>query len=246
MPDTADDPARRRARRRLLTASAGAVLVLAAATLVAVRLLGSHGPEAGHPSPAPPTRSASPGRPALTWRDVAGVRLPFSPTHGPRITDHGHAAGYSRTRQGAALAAVQVLARTSATAGPDVYRPVLGEQVTGPNTVAMGEHLDDRYEQLRRRPGNEAVRDGAPIPGNNATVAGYLIDSYGPAAGTASVEVLLGTPDVGPGQVVTFAVTLQWIDGDWRVVAPPTGDWGTVASLLDTTPPRTLDYGQVG
>jgi len=246
MPDTAADPARRRARRRLLTATAGAVLALVAGTLAAVRLLGSHGPEAGHLSPAARTRSASPGRPALTWRDVAGVRLPFSPTHGPRVIDHGHAAGYSRTRQGAVLAAVQVLARTSATAGPDVYRPVLGEQVIGPNTVAMGEQLDDRYERLRRRPSNEPIRDDAPIPGNNATVSGYLIDSYDQASGTASVEVLLGTPDVRPGQVVSFAVTLRWTDGDWRVVAPPTGDWGTVASLLDTAPTGTLDYGQVG
>lgn len=128
------DPDRRRAQRQLAVLAAAVVLLVAAVGLVAVRVLGHARPEARHPTPAPRPVAAAPGRPAVIWREVAGVRLPFSAAHGPRVTDHGRAAGYSRTRQGAALAAVQVLARTSATAGPEVYRPVLAGQVVGART----------------------------------------------------------------------------------------------------------------
>jgi hypothetical protein len=258
MSRTATDPARRRAQRQLAILAAAVVLVLAVTALVAVRLLGSGGPEvgrggleagpeagqgAGLPGRAA-TPAASPGRAPLTWREVAGVRLPFSAVHGPRVTDHGRAAGYSHTRQGAALAAVQVLDRTSATAGPVVYRPVLAGQVAGANAVAMSQRLDERYQQLRHQPGL-TVTDGEPIPGNNATVAGYLLDDYDEQAGTALAEVLMAAPDLSGGQVVAFAVGLQWTDGDWRVLAPPNGEWGTLARQLPGAPAGTLDYGQV-
>lgn len=146
------------------------------------------------------------------------------------------------------MAAVQILARTSATAGPDVYRPVLAGQVVGANAVTMASQLDEQYERLRHQPGRTVV-DGRPIPGNNATVAGYLLTGYDEAptgydeaAGTALVEVLLTAPDLTAGQVVDFRVSLRWVGGDWRALAPPTGDWGAVARLLNGPPPGTLDY----
>ena len=249
------DPARR-ARRQLVALAATLVLLVAAIALLAARLLTGGTPDAVQPpSPsASPHRSTSQNPPAspkssagtrtVVWREVAGVELPFSRTHGPRVTDHGRAAGYSRTREGAALAAVQVLARTSASAGPDVYRPVLAGQLTGANEAVLAEVLDEQYERLRRQAGT-AVRGGEPIPGNNATVAGYLLRSYDETAWTALVEVLLTAPDLGPRQVVDFSLAMRWEDGDWRVLAPPNGDWAALARLLDEPPSGAQDYRQV-
>jgi hypothetical protein len=33
-------------------------------------------------------------------------------------------------------------------------------------------------------------------------------------------------------QLVSVLVQLVWVDGDWRLVAPPRGDWSTVSTLL--------------
>jgi hypothetical protein len=252
MPSPATDPTRRRARRQLAALAVAVTLVLAAVGLLTVRLLDHRAPDTGAgtlgsqsvpPSPSSPSARAAAAGGDVRWQDVAGVRLPFSPAHGPRNTGRGRAAGYARTPLGAALAAVQVLARTSTTAGPGVYRPVLTSQVTGANAGALARRVDEQYQQLRRA-GGGAVRDGDPVPGNNATVAGYLLDSYDEAAGTALVEVLLGSGELPSGQVIAFALDVQWTGGDWRVVAPPAGDWGTLARTLPGTPSGTLEYGQ--
>jgi hypothetical protein len=195
--------------------------------------------------PAPTSAASSPGRPALTWRDVAGVRLPFSPTDGPRITDQGRAAGYSPTVEGAALAAVQVLTRTSASAGPDIFRPVVAEQIIGADADLLAETLDAQYDQLRRQRKVTAAY-GRPIPGNDAEVLGYRVrpGSMEATAQTAAIDVLLTSPSLGAGQVIAFSVSLEWVRHDWRVVAPPQGDWGSVATLLNQAPAGALRYGQ--
>jgi len=230
------DPTQRRARRQLIGVVAVLVAVVAVGALVAVHVLGQQEPGRSKPKTAPISKAA------VVWRDVAGVRLPFSVVHGPLLTGQNQAAGYSRTRQGAALAAVQVLARTSATAGPDVYRPVLGNQVTGADRGALWARLDQQYRQLRQQYG-VTVQDGAPLPGNDATVAGYRVEEY--QGDRAVVDVVLTAPDLGAEQVVAFGVRLQWRDGDWRVAAPRDGDWGAVARTLDRAPAGLLDYGQV-
>jgi hypothetical protein len=254
MSTTPLDPARH-ARRQLAALAAAIALLLFAVTLVALRWQRPHTATGGKDAGRAPTAVASPtpsGLPAqaVTWRDVAGVELPFSTVHGPRVTDHGQAAGYTHTVPGAALAAVQVLMRTSATAGPDLYRPVLNHQVIGPAVTAMAKGLDQQYQRLRDQ--NAApIIDGHPIPGNNATVAGYLTTGYHDptgyhdATGMAVVDVLLSAPTLGAGQLLDFVVTLRWSDGDWRVLAPPDGDWGTVAYRLDAAPPGMRDYHEL-
>ena len=212
--DTTTDQARRRARRQLgvLAVLAVALLMLvAAAAWLAVRRFDDR-PPTGSPPSATPTATTDHlvERRRVEWREVAGVRLPFSPVHGPHLTKNGRAAGYSHSRQGAAVAAVQVLARTSPSAGPRVYWPVVGEQVIGTDAGTMAAALDQQYEQLRAR-ATSPVPEGEPLPDNDASVAG-------------------------------FAVTLQWADGDWRAVAPPAGDWGTVSQLLATAPAGLLAY----
>jgi hypothetical protein len=164
--------------------------------------------------------------------DVAGVRVPVSPTHGPRFLDAGRAAGYTHDAAGAALAAVQVLTRTSPTVAPEVYQPILAEQLTGPNVEAL-----ERRLRTAGRPG---------VASNDATVPGYLITDFRPGSPTAVVDVLLTATSLPAGQAVDLTVSLQWSDDDWRVLAPPDGGWGAVASILTALPPGRLDYAQVG
>jgi hypothetical protein len=163
--------------------------------------------------------------------------VPISAAHGPRILSGGRAASYTHDAEGAALAAVQVLVRTSPTAGAEIAQPVLAEQVVGPNAGALAGSL------ASAPPG---AGPGLVVPRNDAKMVGYRITSYRQGGTTAVVEVVLSSPGMPTGQVVDFTVSLQWLDDDWRVLAPPDGDWGSVATTLAAAPVGTRDYGQVG
>jgi len=155
----------------------------------------------------------------------------------------GRASGYSRSESGAALAAVQVLMRTSATSGSGVFLPVIATQVTGANVAAFKAATLQEYERLRAQ---TAVASGAPIPGADARIAGYRIARYGETSGTATVEVVVTSPALsGRAPFVSFAVPLQWSYGDWRVVAPARGDWGSVSTVLGSRPAGLLAYDQL-
>jgi uncharacterized protein YceK len=247
----------RRAQGTLAGIAILALLVIVLATALLLRGDGSGAvtpqqvPRSGQPS-AP---ASSTPAPTLTqtgevrWQDVAGVQLPFSAVDGPHRTADGLAAGYSHTQAGAALAAIQFLARTSATAGPNIYQPVLDHQVTGSNLPAMRLLLDQQYHQLQAKVG---VAEGAVIPGNDATVAGYLVRAYsvrsdGQDAATAPLGVVLSSAQLqAKGEFVEFEVSLIWLRGDWQLIAPPQGDWSTVAEALTATPTDLHDYHQIG
>jgi hypothetical protein len=249
IPDFRSD--RSQAQQHLLIASALILTVLAGSVAMVVRL--THSGPAGATGRSTPQRSASSGQPDptapqaeadpdadISWVDVAGVQVPVSKLHGPRVTDHGRAAGYSHSPQGAALAAVQVLLRASATAGPNVYVPILTSQVTGANVADLTLNLDAEYGRLRSQRG---VQDGQPIPGNDGTVLGYIITGYDPLESTARIEVILtAAPLQAAGQLIVFTVSLTWANDDWRVFAPPRGDWSSVARTLGAPPSGMLDY----
>jgi hypothetical protein len=228
---------------RWLVITGGAVLVLA---LVLVALaLSARAPRSGpvtggQPASDAPTASTRDVR----WEQVGGVALPVSATHGPRIETHGRASGYSRSEKGAALAAAQVLMRTSATSGSDVFLPVIASQVTGANVAAFQATTLQQYEALRAQ---TAVASGAAIPGGDARILGYRIARYGDNAGAATVEVVVASTSRGAAAgLVSFAVSLQWSYDDWRVLAPPDGDWGSVATQLGTPPAGLLTYDEIG
>jgi hypothetical protein len=176
----------------------------------------------------------------VTWEPVAGVALPVSRTHGPRVTDDGRAAGFTESELGAALAAVHVLVRTGANVGPDIYEPTITQQVTGTNAAAMKVLTDQQYQQLRLSTG---AADGDPLPGGNAEVLGYRIADFSKKA--ATVEVAMTAPDLAT-QVLVFDVALQRSAEDWLVIAPPRGDWGAVATTLSAAPEGLLSYGESG
>jgi len=178
----------------------------------------------------------------ITWTEVAGVSLPFSRTHGPRLTRDGTAGGYSRSATGAALAAVQVVVRTSSAAGPRIYAPVLATQVTGADLPAMRLTINDDYQRLRAQAG---VADGEPVPtGGSAQVLGYVVRGIDLQDGTATIDVVLTSPDLSSSaRSVAFGVELRWQNDDWRIVAPANGDWGTTATTLGAVPDGLVEYG---
>jgi hypothetical protein len=232
------DAGRRRARLALAAMAGAAVVVLAIVTAGVLTL--SRTPERGGALVAPTSITASDGS-DVTWDEVAGVALPASRLHGPRITSRGRAAGYSRSERGAAFAAVHVLIRTSAASGPRVFEPVLASQVVGTHAGAMKAAVANEYQQLRAQYG---VPHGEPIPGGDARVRGYRIATFDAGARRAWVDVALASAQLGsPTRVVDFTVELRWSEGDWRVVAPPDGDWSSRATLLGSPPAGLIPYG---
>jgi hypothetical protein len=235
----ADGDTRRRRARLTLAALAGAVAVVLAIVTAGMLTL-ARTPESDA-SPVAPASTTSDDGPDVTWEEVAGVALPTSRLHGPRITSRGRAAGFSRSEHGAAFAAVHVLIRTSAASGPRVFEPVLASQVVGTHAAAMKTSVANEYEQLRAQYG---VSEGAPIPGGDAQVQGYRITTYDAGARRAWVDVVLASSQLGsPTSVVDFTVELRWAGGDWRVVAPPDGDWSSRATLLGSPPAGLVQYG---
>ena len=66
-----------------------------------------------------------------------------------------------------------------------------------------------------------------------------------------SVSAPFQCPRAGPGsQGVTIRastrVEVVWQGGDWRVVAPPGGDWGNAAARLSSLGGYTIFPGQGG
>ena len=199
-------------------------------------------PETQTAAPAQPTApvTESPkSLPDITWAKTAGVDLPLSRTHGPRTVTAATASGFSNSELGAAIAAVHVLIRSSAAAGPVVFEPTITQQVTGANAAAMKLLVAQQYEQLRRDKGAAA---GEPIAGD-AEVLGYRVGAYDSRA-SAVIQVFLTSPELSAkGQRLRFDVRLQRADDDWRVVAPPRGDWGAVTTTLSGSPDGLLSYG---
>jgi hypothetical protein len=230
---------RRRSQAVLVGVTVAAVVALVTAALVVTVVVTNRDEE-------PATVSERQGSPVsssgdVSWVRVAGVALPVSRTHGPRVTRRGRAAGYSRSEAGAAFAAVQVLIRASPAAGPRVFEPVLASQMTGEHLGAMKSAVAEEYEQLSTQYG---VEDGDPIAGGDAQVLGYRVSTYDGDAGRAWVDVVLTSPQLGSSaRVVEFSVELRWFGDDWRVVAPDDGDWSTAATLLGSPPAGMQAYG---
>ncbi|MGI5213878.1 hypothetical protein [Plantactinospora sp. CA-290183] len=164
----------------------------------------------------------------LTWITMAGLDLPVSATAGPRDLAGGRAQQFAQTAPGAVLAALHLLVRTSPHVGPRVWDPTLREQVVGPDMAAYIDAVNQDYaigrEQLQ-------VPYGEPLAPIYASIAGVRIDAYSSQA--ASLRLLIEAPD-DEGGVARAATVVQvsWSGSDWRLIAPPQGDWSTVRALV--------------
>jgi hypothetical protein len=231
--------ARRRTRRRLaVTVLVGAGIIAAAVYPAGLYANSRLDDKTAAVTPATaavswPAGTTTPATPALapdvTWTRLAGVELPASADTGPHDSVGGLARGFAHTRQGALVAAVHLLVRTTPQVGPQVFAPTLTEQVVGEHAAAMRQAVADAYTQAVTTTG---VLYGQPLGDLPATIAGIRTDTY--TDNQATLSVLTTAPDAsGITRYAATTITLTWTDGDWRLVAPPQGRWDSQVRILD-------------
>lgn len=177
-------------------------------------------------------RAAPQRRPRLTWTDFHGIQLLTSATAGPRHTRGGLAWGFTDTPRGAPLAAVNIGVRTAAGWGPTIFRPTITTQVTGPYARALLAADIHAHAQARRTP--------AAKPGQStATEEAYRFRSYSPA--TATIDLVTSGPGANGNPVlVVTRLRVIWRHGDWRLVAPPAGNWAKASAEISSLAGYTI------
>lgn len=232
----------------------GGFLVAAAAAFVLVTAIGAAGWSAAnrrgsaHPVRSVPTRQAlsPPSSPAalplpqgapllpqvnlgsLSWANYYGVELPTSPTAGPRIRHGGQASGFAHTPLGALLAAVNIAVRGNPQWGPAIFGPTIRAQVTGPDTPALLAACQEAYDEERPAAG---VPPGQPLGRAYVTQEAFRWEIYTPQDATLDI-VSAGPGNAGVTVRAATRIEVWWRGGDWRVVAPPGGDWGNSATQI--------------
>jgi hypothetical protein len=235
---------RRSVRRRRLVFLLMAALVIFASA--AAHQAHPHQDHRKHPAPArttpratPTTHAAAPrprrsrnaaARPELTWTDFHGIELPASSQDGPRHTRNGLVWGFTDTRTGALMAAVNITVRTAAQRGPAIYRPTICHEVTGPDAALLLSNDTSDYAALRAA---DHVRPGQPAGRGYATEAAYRFVSWAPKS--ATVDIVTEGPGSGSGTVLAVTqIQVTWLHGDWHVVAPADGNWASSATTASS------------
>jgi hypothetical protein len=238
-----------RARRRTLTAAA-VVIAIAAVGLAVVLAQGGRHSGGSAPERRPVAPASVPGISAtqlpqvsvagLRWSDYHGVRLPSSPAAGPRDTSGGLASGYSDTPLGALLAALNIAVRANAQWGPGIFGPTIRDQMTGPDAAALLAGCQSAYAQASQA---AHIIGGALLGDAYVTEEAFRWVSYTPA--DATVDLVSAGPG-SQGVTVRAATQVQvtWGGADWKVIAPPGGDWGNSAAPLASLDGYTIFPGQ--
>lgn len=241
--------AARRAPRRLRTAAAAVVIVVLGAGLALAVTYGggTRSPGAARRPPAPPA-AATAGGPrlprtslsGLRWSGYHGVQLPSSPAAGPRHIQNGLARGFADTPLGALLAALNIAVRANAQWGPDVFVPTIRDQVTGPDAAALLASCQADYGQASQA---AHITGGQPLGDVSVTEEAFRWAAWSPADATVDL-VSAGPGSQGATIRASTRVEVVWSGGDWRVVAPPGGDWGNAATQLTSLAGYTIFPGQ--
>lgn len=243
------------ARRLILPAAAVAAILLCAGLAFALtgRPPSPRNPTVTATVPASPAGAAGPGgqgQPrvprmslaSVRWSRFYGVELPVSAQAGPFGTSGGIAAGFAHTPLGALLAAVNIGVRANAQWGPRIFTAVIRGQVTGPDAAALLAGCQAAYDQAAQ---SGQVTGGQPLGTVDVTEQAFRWITYTPAA--AILDLAVAGPGAG-GATVRASVQIEviWDGGDWKVVAPPGGDWGNSAAGLSSLAGYTAFPGQGG
>jgi hypothetical protein len=242
-------------RRLILAAAAVAAILLGTGLVFALsgRPPASRNPAATATAPASPAGTAGPGsrgRPrvlrvslaSVRWSGFYGVELPVSAQAGPHDTRGSVATGFAHSPLGALLAAVNIGVRANAQWGPLIFTAVIRGQVTGPDAAALLASCQAAYDQAAQSAG---VTGGQPLGTVDVTEQAFRWITYTPAA--AILDLVSAGPGDG-GATVRASVQMQvvWDGGDWKAVAPPSGDWGNSAAELSSLAGYTAFPGQGG
>jgi hypothetical protein len=186
--------------------------------------------------------SGSPGDAGqdLAWVNFHGIQLPVSAQDGPHGTRGGLAWGFTDTPRGALLAAINIGVRTAALWGPDIYQPTITYEVTGPDAAALLKADSSDYAALRAAAN---VPAGQPAGRGYAVEAAYRFTTWSPSA--ATVDVVTEGPGSGGATLLAMTrVEVLWQHGDWRLVAPPGGDWANAAASISSLTGYTTFPGE--
>ena len=243
------------ARRLILPAAAVAAILLGTGLVFALtgRPPAARNPAATATAPASPAGAAgsgSQGRPqvprvslaSVRWSGFYGVELPVSAQAGPYDTSGGVAAGFAHTPLGALLAAVNIGVRANAQWGPRIFTAVIRGQVTGPDAAALLASCQAAYDQAAQ---SRQVAGGQPLGTVHVTEQAFRWITYSPAAANLALAVA-GPGDGGATVRASVQMEVVWDGGDWKVVAPPGGDWGNSAAGLSSLAGYTAFPGQGG
>ena len=222
------------------------IVVAGAGLAMALTSRGASSPRPGR-SPAAPARQAAAGRsfPASAWPGCGGTAITGSscrPRPRPvRATPaDGLASGFADTPLGALLAALNIAVRANAQWGPDVFVPTIQDQVTGPDAAALLASCQAGYGQASQA---AHITGGQPLGNAYVTEEAFRWVAWTPADATVDL-VSAGPGSQGVTVRASTRVEVVWQGGDWRVVAPPGGDWGNAAARLSSLGGYTIFPGQ--
>ncbi|WP_280427908.1 hypothetical protein [Nocardia brasiliensis] len=176
---------------------AAALLTVLSAALLAAACGGT---DTAQPTQAPPDPARPPA--SVRWESWQGVKLPFGAKDGPAKTTTGAATGYSRTPQGAALAAIQHSVRIAI--APD------SSWATIARTALADGPGKDAYVLNRALVSVKWV-DPATAP----RIAGYKVTAWSDTR--AEVTVYTSYPDTS---VLASQTAVTWVYKDWQLVVP--------------------------
>lgn len=229
-------------RPRWLWPAGGAAVVIVVVALIVIFMVGGQSSPAAQPNATAgqtqiaPAPGSAPANPATTgvlapndpqyltaapagvnFQVVHGLQLPFSPVDGPRRVDGPVAAGYSHTPQGAALAAVQLVARLLY--APD-YQQVVQQQSVIPSPV---------QSQLVAYRNSRTQASDSDLAATVARTVAFKVDSFTPDQ--ATIDVAFPNVNGAPGTYVTGPYTVDWSGGDWKITDSSNSQSSTVNSL---------------
>ncbi len=223
-------------RRGALIAGGLVAAVLLVALGVLVGRSGGNGeaPAASPPVPAPGPTAVAGGSPsAAAWVDdysfyeiPGGQRVPKSVSAGPfHLTDRATlATGFAHSPQGAVMAALNIVARTNWALGKQVWEPTINEQVIGP-------WKEQLLANARRYGRADLPPPGQRVPGTEDHVAGFDLSSYTPEV--AQLRWLVsGVEENGRELYAAVSGEVDWVNGEWRLVAPQNGSWQDTGQLV--------------
>jgi hypothetical protein len=187
--------------------------------------------------PPSSSRARQPGvGQALSWTNFHGLALPISAAAGPHYTRNGLAREFAHSQAGALLAAINIAVRTAAPWGPGIFRRTITQQVTGSNAPALLRADTNAYAQLH---GTSSTGRGQPGTVTHTVEQAYRFLAYTPTSAIVDV-VTAGQGASGTPVLVATRLHVVWLRGDWRLAAPPEGDWTNVARAISSLAGYTL------